>query len=320
MMDKIKNGAPPHLGIFDDSIYKSLFPHLPILAYVLDKHCALIDCTRLFLTDLGIDAIVDHSPGGIYKIMSHSAYWIEKEIIQFKSKDIEVILSGRMVVEEPHFQSLDKHNNVRDFLISRIPLFDDRRNITGLLVTFKEVTELHTIQNQLDTLKSQLQQMNAVAAEGVNVASLEPLISQPLNVLVVDDNVIAQKAAQGILMQLDCLVDVANSESQMVDFFEPGKYDIIFMDIGMEETSGYMLAKQIRAQENGSQHRVPIIALTGYKAEMLTTDCGYYQMEGAITKPLTIEQARQLIQRYILNIDIDITGFKSAIPPNQGRV
>ena len=81
------------------------------------------------------------------------------------------------------------------------------------------------------------------------------------------------------------------------------------MDIGLEGTSGYMLAKEVRKLEQGSRYRVPIIALTGFDAEIVKSDCEYYQMEGAIHKPLTVEQVRQIIQHYIKHIDIDVAGL-----------
>ncbi|WP_232220555.1 response regulator [Legionella tunisiensis] len=61
---------------------------------------------------------------------------------------------------------------------------------------------------------------------------------------MIEDNTIAQKAAQSLLMQLDCQVDVAESGDKAALLFQPGKYDLVFMDIGLEDTSGYVVAKK----------------------------------------------------------------------------
>ena len=299
----------------DNAIYRDLFLQIPDLVYILDKHCSLINCNLNFIHFLGMNALEERSPGSLYKIMVQSGRWSEKQIKEIKTKDIEVILSGNTIIDGPGLPTIDEQDNIRHFVISRIPVFDKNQSVIALMVIFKDISEKLIMQDQLDKLKAQLQHYNATQTLTTNTITFQKELDHPLNILVVEDNIIAQKAAQGILMQIDCSVDVANSETQLFSFFKPGKYDMVFMDIGLEETSGYMLAKKIRTEEKGTNYHVPIIALTGYKADMLTSDCGYYQMEGAITKPLTIEQAQQLIQRYIFKIDIPVTGLKLATSP-----
>ncbi len=304
----------PNADIHHNGIYKAAISHIPELAYIVDKHCSFVHCNLNFLNFIHLTAIEDTTPGALYKIMLQSGNWTEKQVQELKAKDIETILAGTLA-EESKLQVVDQQEVIHHYSVSRIPLLDDNQSTMALLVIFKDITEMRYMQEQYEGIKVQIQHLNGQAGQVIHSGTTQDMLDHPLNVLVIEDNIIAQKAAQGILMQIDCTVDVAKSEAQMLEIFKPGKYDMIFMDIGLEETSGYMLAKQIRAQEKDTDYRVPIIALTGYKADMLTTDCAYYQMEGAITKPLTLEQARQLIQRYIHNIDIPVTGLKLAASP-----
>ena len=47
--------------------------------------------------------------------------------------------------------------------------------------------------------------------------------------------------------------------------------------------------------------------------EKMMDDCNLYQMDGAISKPLDFKQANQLIQRYILKLDVPVDRlFKTA--------
>lgn len=131
-------------------------------------------------------------------------------------------------------------------------------------------------------------------------------------VLLVEDNIIAQKVEKNLLQTFGCEVDVAENGEGSLALFSPGKYDVIFMDIGLQDTSGYIVAKKIREQENGTDNYVPIIALTSYKAEVVKYDCREYFMAGVITKPLTINQAEQIIQHYIHKKDIPVDGLISA--------
>jgi CheY-like chemotaxis protein len=313
-----KMGESTSKALLDNAlIYQSLFSYFPDFAYVLDKHCALIAYNQNFVNFLKLTELEDNTPGGLYRVMTRTGIWSEKQVLEIKARDIEVILSGTECINEVGLPIIGKDKSTHHYEVSRIPLFDEDNAVIALLVVIKDVTEKLADKEQLEKLKAQLQHFNANATTCLSVPAPTETkeLDHTLKILVVEDNVIAQKAAQSVLMQIDCSVDVANSEAQLNSLFKPGKYDIVFMDIGLEETSGYMLARKIRELENNAPHHVPIIALTGYKADMLTTDCAYYQMEGAITKPLTIEQAQQLIQRYIFKIDIEVLGLQLASQP-----
>lgn len=139
-----------------------------------------------------------------------------------------------------------------------------------------------------------------------DLATVTPII------LLVEDNLLAQKASQSLLTQLACHVDVADSGKKAILLFEPGKYDLIFMDIGLNDTSGYVLSKNIRHIEKNSPFHVPIIALTGFDADTVKSDCSAYSMAGAMTKPLTQVQAKQIIAHYIYHDDTPIQGLKTS--------
>lgn len=81
--------------------------------------------------------------------------------------------------------------------------------------------------------------------------------------------------------------------------FKPGKYDLIFMDISLLDTSGYVVSKMFRKMEKNTPHHVPIIAVTTHQADVVKKDCEDYSMEDVITKPLTSEQAMSFIKRYV---------------------
>lgn len=303
--------------------YQAAFFNLPGMAYLLDAHCALIGCNQHLLDFLSLTSIEEKTPGSLYKLMLKSGLWSESQIQNIKTKDIELILTENPTIDEQALQMIDAHDAIQQFQITRIPLFNKNKTVIALLVILHDLTKQKHLEEQVEKMKAQLQQFNARTESTISITKVAPeqTHSQPqtpthaLNILIVEDNVVAQKAAQSIMMQLDCNVDIASTEAQLLSIFTPGKYDIIFMDISLEETSGYLLSRKIRELEKDTEHHAIIIALTGYKADMLATDCGYYQIEGAITKPLTIEQARQIIQRYLLHIDITVKDLKPATPP-----
>ena len=296
--------------------YKNSFANILDLAYIVDNHAEFVDCNVNFLKWIALQEADKSNILSVYHPMSECGRWTEKQVTEMKKKDIDVILSGESSLEKAELPSVNAQQEIHYFLASRIPLRDEQQAIVGLLVILKDITAQKAMEDQMVKIKHQLELANAKEA-----GSTRPLMTTQINknhrirILVIEDNIMAQKVAQAVLMQIDCVVDVVDSMNNLISEFEPGKYNMVLMDIGLEETSGYMLAKYIRQQERDTTHHAPIIALTGYDAALLTPDCEYYQMEGAITKPLTIEQARQLVQHYIFNIDIPVSGLKTGTPP-----
>lgn len=294
-----------------DVMYMQAFQFIPGYAYLLDKNGILLNCNNQLLQLLGLDTIPETNPGSLYKMLSEHGLWSDEQIKILKKNDIDVIVSAQAEMDKLELPVIDKQGHATYYLVSRIPLLDNHNHVYGLLVLLADVTHERQLTDQLEKMTQQLQKQNA---NSTSILSNTPNHHKttPPNILIVEDNAIAQKAAQAILMNNDCIVDIAQNDIEFMEIFKPGKYDLVFMDIGLENTSGYMMAKQIRAQEKNTSHHVPIIALTGYEADTVQFDCDYYQMEGVITKPLTTEQVKQIIQHYIFHINLEITGFKTA--------
>lgn len=293
------------------TMYAEAFHLIPGYAYLLDKDCILVDCNDNFLNLLGLDPSFEKTIGLLYRQMLERELWTENQISLIKTADIHAILSNDPPNNMLELPRMHGNGHVTWYQFSRMPLVDAAGEVHGLLVIVDDVTEMKQMAEQLEKIKAQLQTQNTYAntASKANVESKEKTPAP--RVLVVEDNLLAQKAAKSILMNQDCLVELAGTESEFNNVFKPGKYDLVFMDIGLEGTSGYMMAKQLRLLEKDSDFHVPIIALTGFDADVVQFDCDYYQMEGVITKPLTAEQVKQIIQRYIFKINMDVTGLAS---------
>jgi CheY-like chemotaxis protein len=293
-----------------ESIYAHVFRLTQGYMYLLDKDCILIDCNFNFLTLLGLNSLPEKNIGALYKQMTDKGLWTENQVSLIKAADINAILSQQPQNDRIELPSVDKKGIITTYQFSRIPLMDNSNDVYGLLVILNDITELKQITEQLEKVKNQLQVQNAQSSSSTLASENRKKLTPP-RILIVEDNPIAQKAAQSILMNHDCLVEIAGNESKFYELFQPGKYDLVFMDIGLEGTSGYIMAKQLRLQEKDTGHHVPIIALTGFEANVVQFDCDYYQMEGVITKPLTTEQVKQIIQRYIFKINLEVTGLTS---------
>ena len=80
-------------------------------------------------------------------------------------------------------------------------------------------------------------------------------------VLVVDDNLVNQLVAVGLLRKRGLGVEGAVNGREALEMHHRSTYDAIFMDCQMPELDGYDTTREIRRRE-GSDRHTPIIAMT----------------------------------------------------------
>lgn len=87
--------------------------------------------------------------------------------------------------------------------------------------------------------------------------------TDPLKILLVEDNQVNQLVATAMLATQGYLIDVAENGVEGVKAVVNGEYDIVLMDIQMPEMNGVEATREIRALEGGKSS-VPIIAVTAH--------------------------------------------------------
>lgn len=279
--------------------YMEIINALPDIVYWVDVNCNLIGCNNNFVNLLGIQGIRDFK-GTPYQQMDKCAHWSEERIEVFRLDDMKVIFSGEARTNVEEQPIIDAQGNTLYFKSNRVPMFDQNKNVSGMVVV---LTDIGIIKKLEERLKPEPEEK--ISRENLFKNGRLP------TVLMIEDNLIAQNVEKALLTSLNCQVDIADTGDQAMKLFGPGKYDLVLMDIGLEDTSGYVVAKQLRSMEKDTEHHVPIIALTGYEADVVKYDCEQYFMEGAITKPLTSVQAEQIIKHYVYHQDVDVDGLKS---------
>lgn len=276
--------------------YMNIINAMPNIVYWIDKECNLKGCNSNFIKLLGLKTLTD-CKGDPYQKMEYFAHWEKKRIEELKLDDMKVLFSedASHHIEEAPIRN--EEGKVLYFESSRVPMYDDNKEIIGLIVILTDVT--------INKMISEQTQINSENNDSELINGHLPAV------LMVEDNVIAQHVEKALLTSLHCQVDIADSADSALKLFEPGKYDLVLMDIGLENSSGYLVAKQLRQKEKDTTHHVPIIALTGYEADVIKYDCRHYFMEGAITKPLTSEQAEQIIKHFVYHMDVPVLGLKN---------
>lgn len=291
MAKKVKHASPDNFDF--QQHYIDIINCVPDIVYWVDVDCHLKGCNKNFVKALGLKSLRDFS-GTPYDQMKKFTKWPEDRINAFKLDDMNVLFSGKAqyhIEEKPVQISEVKAIHYR---ATRVPLFDKNKHVVGLVVVLTELSEPQSLP----------------AAPKLSIKQ-EKSLKDNLHILMVEDNFIAQKVEEALFKSLHCDVDVAETGDKALLLFNPGKYDIVFMGIGLQDASGYWVAKKIRQKEKNTSYHVPIIALTSYQADVVKYDCNDYAMDGVLTKPLTPEQAQQIIQHYIYHENIPVNGLRS---------
>ena len=85
-----------------------------------------------------------------------------------------------------------------------------------------------------------------------------------LNILIVDDERDALDLITVELAQRGAKVTAVASAEEALKCLAQTDYDVLISDIGMPKVDGYELMRRIRKQEEGTNKRIPTVALTAY--------------------------------------------------------
>ncbi|MBI3418231.1 MAG: response regulator [Verrucomicrobia bacterium] len=123
---------------------------------------------------------------------------------------------------------------------------------------------------------------------------------QPLNVLLVEDNLVNQRLALAWLQKFGCTVEVTISGVEAVAAWERGSFDVILMDCHMPEMGGQEATQIIRAREQErALRRVRIVAMTAGALTRDRENCLASGMDDYLVKPLDFALLRSMLKRNV---------------------
>jgi len=121
--------------------------------------------------------------------------------------------------------------------------------------------------------------------------------SMSYQILIVEDQKIAQFAMRITLQSYDCELDMVMSGEEALEKTAQKKYDLIFMDIGLDgELNGLETIQKIRESLNKNQ-TTPIYILTAHEESSFPEQGDVFQLaQGVIQKPLSDEKCAEIFQ------------------------
>jgi CheY-like chemotaxis protein/HPt (histidine-containing phosphotransfer) domain-containing protein len=126
----------------------------------------------------------------------------------------------------------------------------------------------------------------------------------PLNVLLVDDNVINQKVASRLLQQMGYKADVTANGLEAIKALERKAYDVILMDVQMPVMDGLEATRQIRARQKDPAahpnfaHPIMIIAMTANAMHGDREKCVTAGMDEYVPKPVRPEALQAALESF----------------------
>jgi PAS domain S-box-containing protein len=128
----------------------------------------------------------------------------------------------------------------------------------------------------------------------------QPLnVTQPLHVLVVDDETVVRKIVGEYLKMDGHIVEAANSGDDGLEKFRNSRFDLVLVDRAMPGMSGDQVAATIK----DANPAVPVIMLTGFGAMMEAADEKPTGVDFIVGKPVTIKALRAAVSKAVASVN-----------------
>ncbi|HMV20643.1 MAG: response regulator [Betaproteobacteria bacterium] len=144
--------------------------------------------------------------------------------------------------------------------------------------------------------------LDGSAPEGPIVTrhSLNEMQHADANVLLVEDNLINQRVAVGLLKKQGVVAHVANNGLEALAALKKSRYELVLMDLQMPELGGMEATQRIRDPQEGTlDPAVPIIALTANAMESDREACLAAGMNDYLSKPLNARDLAAALKKWL---------------------
>jgi CheY-like chemotaxis protein len=144
---------------------------------------------------------------------------------------------------------------------------------------------------------------------------LEAQSDRSLRVLLAEDNVINQRLMVRLLEKRGHTVTVAQDGAEALTALRQQTFDVVLMDIQMPSMDGLETTRAIRAREQDTMTRVPIVAMTAHAMPGDRERCLAAGMDAYVAKPLRPKELFEIIAR--LTLPVASTPAMPAVPEEE---
>jgi len=168
-------------------------------------------------------------------------------------------------------------------LLTSSPVAEDIQDQQRLRI-FKRISKPILRAELREALQMALE-TSAPTAKSHTGAAFSPA-SEPLRILLAEDNAVNQKLAVRLLEKMGHRVSLTANGSEALQRLSEADFDLILMDIQMPEMGGMEATEVIRRREQGTGRRIPIVAMTAHAMKGDREKCLAGGMDGYVSKPI----------------------------------
>jgi serine phosphatase RsbU (regulator of sigma subunit)/anti-sigma regulatory factor (Ser/Thr protein kinase) len=117
-----------------------------------------------------------------------------------------------------------------------------------------------------------------------------------MHILLVDDESIARQILSRPLLQMGHLISTATSGNDAIQLLQRQSFDLILLDIGMQDGDGYMVLEHLRQAQ--AARWVPVIVTSGHQSEAQINRALELGADDYMIKPLNIGFLRYKIRNF----------------------
>ena len=215
---------------------------------------------------------------------------------------LDISLAGKMdgfdVAEQIKVDKDLKNTSIIAISMSRKPSDRERFALLGIEQFF---TKPFSQSDLLDSIQ------NTLAANGNNTVYKKQNIFMPIpitftntdkyKILLVEDNIVNQEVATGMLTKKGHTIVIANNGEEAVSLYKKEFFDLLLMDVQMPLLNGYEATQQIRIIENSTGNHTPIIGLTANAMKGDREKCLEAGMDDYVSKPVRFADLLSALDR-----------------------
>ena len=169
------------------------------------------------------------------------------------------------------------------------------RKDTGSFDCMAKPVKLTHLYSYIFTLFGKLEKYNdEIPAPVHEAACFNP---QGLRILLAEDNEINQKVIFTMLSSLGHQVAIVDDGAKAVEYHRKFNFDVVFMDVQMPLMNGFEATSLIRAEQEKTGRRVPIVALTAHALQEDRIRCIEAGMDDYVAKPVKKEDLINVLKR-----------------------
>jgi CheY-like chemotaxis protein len=139
----------------------------------------------------------------------------------------------------------------------------------------------------------------ATTTDETNVLSSAPVAPRGLRLLLVEDNLVNQRLAVGLLEKQGHTVVVAENGKEALEVLEKAadSFDLVLMDLAMPILDGFEATTAIRQREKATGKHLPIVAMTAHALKGDRERCLEAGMDDYVSKPIRASELFEAIRR-----------------------